>query len=643
MSNENDSLKSKLKGVGYNPLAWVAILIALVAMSVIKPAKWLTKEVYDKSGALPWIAGVAASAAAGIGLGYHLGWVLNLSPLYWIAGGVGAVIGTYFYAYPLAHLGVFQWSFKASGKLWKRVPDAGRSANEYGFSPWFSNTLTFLTQAAIVIGGFVLFWNMADGIHDKIGWTDGFLNLVNWVISVVVSGVLSFIVSALAITFLSQSGLLLIAAAMGAGVTYHYTPALAGIVEAHEWPYYAKHVMQAGVFVGFVAYVFPLAHLFITRVFRGIGEWIERAARYFFDHFGKFISSAYDEKDRNYEGFLQQVVGIAATVVAGSYAWAYVGTFGLSLIPAVAVTVIAVLAAYIILCGITKQIGLEIIGAVIVLGATYHLAVHDFYYFTDLGILATIGLGAAALVAIALIGYPIAYNIVRLIARPLLSSWLAQPLVNLHKSLSEEIFRSFSRTYSDETPFKNFFAHTVNLASTYGVFVGVTALMAGLSFSPLVAISVTVLASIAAYLGVGKLFNRFDNPLIGTLASIGAGVWGGTMAYAHFDHSLWYGVGGFLVAGVVNFLVVYPVTYVVLKAVLNVVRVNDWALPFLSGVHGFFWSFVESFWNLIVEAWRFIEENARPYWQKASAIIDQSWTSAMEVVKHIFGQKTDKK
>lgn len=639
MSNENDSLKSKLKGVGFNPIAWVAIVIALVAMSVIKPAKWLTKEVYDKSGALPWIAGVVASAAAGIGLGYHLGWVLELSPLYWIAGGVGAVIGTYFYGYPLAHLGVFQWSFKASGKLWKRVPEAGRNPNEYGFSPWFSNTLTFLTQAAIVIGGFVLFWNLADGIHDKIGWNDGFLNLLNWVVSLVVGGVLSFIVSALAITFLSQSGLILIAAVMGGAVAWHYTPALAGVADAHQWPYWAKHVMQAGVFVGFVAYVFPLAHLFITRVFRGFGEMLERAARYFFDHFGKFIESAYDEKDRNYEGFLQQAVGIGATAVAGTYAWAYVGTLGLSLIPAVAVTAVAVLAAYIVLCGIASRVGLEIIGAVIVLGATYHLASHDFYYFNDLGTLATLGLGAVCLVATALVGYPIAYHAVRLVARPVLASWLGQPLVNLHRSLSEEIFRSFSRTYGDETPFKNFFAHTVNLASTYGVFVGVTALMAGLSFTPVVAISVTVLAAIAAYLGLGKLFNRFDNPLIGTLASIGAGVWGGTLAYAHFDHSLWYGVGGFLAAGVVNFLVVYPVVYVVLKAVLNVVRVNDWALPVLSGVHGFFWSFVESFWNLIVEAWRFIEENARPYWQKASAIFDDAWKSAMDVVKHIFGQK----
>lgn len=639
MSNENESLKSKLKGVGFNPIAWVAIVIALVAMSVIKPAKWLTKEVYEKSGALPWLAGVVASAAAGIGLGYHLGWVLELSPLYWIAGGVGAVIGTYFYGYPLAHLGVFQWSFKASGKLWKRVPDAGRSPNEYGFSPWFSNTLTFLTQAAIVIGGFVLFWNLADGIHSKIGWDSGFLNLINWVVSLVVGGVLSFIVSALAMTFLSQSGLILIAAVMGGAVAWHYTPALAGVAEAHQWPYWAKHVMQAGVFVGFVAYVFPLAHLFITRVFRGFGEMIERAARYFFDHFGKFIESAYEEKDRNYEGFLQQVVGIGATAVAGTYAWAYVGTLGLSLIPAVAVTAVAVLAAYIVLCGITSRIGLEIIGALSVVGITYHLGSHDWYYFNDLGILAILGLGAATLVATALVGYPVAYHVVRLIVRPLLASWLGQPLVNLHRSLSEEIFRSFSRTYSDETPFKNFFAHTVNLASTYGVFVGVTALMAGLSFTPVVAISVTVLAAIAAYLGLGKLFNRFDNPLIGTLASIGAGVWGGTLAYAHFDHSLWYGVGGFLAAGVVNFLVVYPVVYVVLKAVLNVVRVNDWALPLLSGVHGFFWSFVESFWNLIVEAWRFIEENARPYWQKASAIFDDAWKSAMDVVKHIFGQK----
>ncbi|HNG18642.1 MAG TPA: hypothetical protein PLI59_05660 [Candidatus Obscuribacter sp.] len=642
-SNENESLRSKLRAVGNNPLAWVAIIIAMCAMMVIKPAQYLRREAYDKAGGLSWLLGIVASAAAGIAVGHHVGWELNLDAWWWLPLGLLSVVVTYCYAYPLTYLGLFQWSFKAGRKLWERVPDAGSRTNEYGFSPWFSNLLLNLSRVAVVIAGFILWYNLADGIQGKIGWETGFFHFVGWVIGAIVGGIISFIAGALSMLLLDQVGVMVIAGASGAYIVNAYTPAMSAYLAPYGLPAWTVHLAQGAAFIAYCAYVFPIAHLTITAVFRGLGEWLERHLGRLFRNLHKVFEWAYDDSDKNYVGFLQQAGAIALTAYAGTYAWGYLTAgLGFTLIPAILALVAVVLVAYIIIGGLASLVHVGFFGVVTCIIGAVLFARSGIYFGTELGTFATICVGVGAFLALAVVLYPVTYCLVKLLVNPLLASWLGGPLTTMHRTLSEEIFRSFSRTYEDNTDFAPLFAHLTNIALTVAAFLGLSMLMAALSFSAVTSIVVTGLTTASVYLLGGKLLTRYKNGLIGTLVSLAAGLYFGVEAYVHFDHSYWYGIGGFLVTGAATFLIGYPVAYVVLRAVLNVVAVTAWLLPVVGGIHGFFFGFVDAFWTLIVKAYRAIEASMRPYWQWASQLWDDSWAAAMEVVRHVFGSKNDK-
>lgn len=620
-----------------NPLTWIMFLVAAIVMVPIKISQGLRKRAYDESnlGPIPWLVGLAASAGAGVLLGSS---VSHLGIEWWLGLGVGAVLFTYYYAWPALYLAIFRWSFKFSNFLWKRVPDADLRSEEnaYGVSPWFSRLLSGLAYVGAVLTCLVLWWNFADGIHTKLDWA--YFSWLAWVVGLVVGGVISLVIGFLAFALIGQ-GMPAIAVASGGLIAYGLGAHASAFAAAHEWPVSVAYALQGGVFVLWTAYVFPLGHLLISRIFRGLGVYLVKGLDYVVEHFGDFLEGVYGDKDKRYVGFVRDIGNIAVAAAVGYYAFGHEFLLGGSLVFTIVRVAVPVVVVYIIGGHLARLVHNGFIAAVLSAGAAYVAFGYAGAHGVPLGV---VGASLSALVTFILgmgVAFPVGYTVVKAIANPLLASWLAEPLRNMHETLSEEIFSSVSNTYGDKADYGKFFAHAVGIVATAATWFGLVELVALVGFSPLLSLVVPVAGTIAVYLGAGKLFVRYGNVLIGTLLAVGVGVAGGIGVYQHFDHNIWVGIGGFFASALGTAFVAFPVVYVVARAVLNVVKVTAWALPVIGGVHGFFFGFVETFWDGVVAAYRVIEAAWIPAWRSVSQMWDESWAEAKRMFEEAFGKK----
>jgi hypothetical protein len=642
MSNET---QEKSEGKATRPrgaLTWLMFAVAAVAMLFIKPSQYLRKRAYDDSkiAPFPFLVGLVVSAAAGVELGavvYHLG------VSWWLPLGVGAVIATYYYLWPALYLAIFQWSFRLASFLWKRTPDGDSSqVNAYGVSPWFVRLILGISRFAAVIACGVLWWQLGAGIHAKLDWDGALLNVISLVVSAVAALAVSIIVGALSFGLLSQ-GVITVAIASGLALSYWFSPQALALVQAYQLPASTAYGMQALVFFVWTAYLFPLAVLFVSRLFRGFGEWIVRALDYFFNnffkHFGRFLEAAYDDSDRNYLSFVRHGANIAVATAVGYYAFGFDSIGGASLLASSLRVVLPVLLSYIVGGYLLRLVHNGFIAVVLSGFAAYFVYGLALFMGVPLG---AVGAAASAVLTFAvgmIFVFPLAYFVVKMVFNPLLASWLGQPLAKVHEQLSTEIFSSVSHTYEDKAEYGQFFAHATGIAATAAVYFGLSRLVGLLDFAPLYVQIVTISGAVSIYLAAGKLFVRYGNVLIGVLLSLGAGVWGGISVYQHFDANLWYGVGGFFATGLATAFIAFPVSYVVVRALLSLVAVTSWLLPLLAFVHGFFFGFVSRFWHGVVIAYRTIEAAWLPAWRSVSQMWDDSWASAKEMFEETFGKK----
>lgn len=638
MDNQTDNQPEHSGLAKKNPLTWVMFIIAALVMVPIKISQSLRKRAYDESalGPIPWLVGMAASAGAGVLLGSS---VSQLGIEWWLGLGVGAVLFTYYYAWPALYLAIFRWSFKFSTFLWKRVPTPdARGENAYGVSPWLSKLLVGVSYVATVLICCALWWNFADGIHTKLDWGDGFFGLVAWVISAVVAAVISVLIGGLSFSLISQ-GMPAIAVATGGAIAYGLSSRIGVFVHAHDWAANVAYGLEGAVFVVWTAYAFPLGHLVVSRLFRGLGEYLVKAVDFVVEHFGDFLESVYSDKDKRYVGFTRDLANIALAAGLGYYAYGHEFLLGGSLIFTVLRVAVPVVVVYLLGGHLLRLVHNGMIATVASAFAGYVAFGVAEAHGVPLGVF---GAGLSALVTFVLgmgVVFPIAYTVVKALANPLLASWLAEPLHKLHETLSEEIFSSVSNTYEDKAEYGKFFAHAVGILITAGGYLGLVKLVALIGFSTLSALIVPIAGAVAIYLAAGKLFVRYGNVLIGTLLAIGFGVFGGIGVYQHFEGNIWWGIAGFFASALGTAFVSFPVSYVVARALLNVVKVTAWALPVIGGVHGFFFGFVETFWDGVVAAYRVIEAAWIPAWRSVSKMWDESWADAKRMFEEAFGKK----
>lgn len=126
------------------------------------------------------IVGVILSLVAGVGIGYHMGWVSDppASLVSWLSTAVGATVAVFVYGWTLLHFLVFRHAFRASEKLWKHVNLDGeekyrRSGDTSPNNPsWFSFLLLALAWVGVAVLTATVFWQVTTYVQGhQAGWS----------------------------------------------------------------------------------------------------------------------------------------------------------------------------------------------------------------------------------------------------------------------------------------------------------------------------------------------------------------------------------------------------------------------------------------------------------------------------------------
>ncbi|MBS1993984.1 MAG: hypothetical protein JSS83_25910 [Cyanobacteria bacterium SZAS LIN-3] len=423
----------------------------------------------------------------------------------------------------------------------------------------------------------------------------------------------------------------MVAVLSGAALTYFFGVDASQYLPTFGYDSAVRHIGQAVQGMVWVFYVFPLAHIVISRMFGWMGKYFE-----------KLLDATYSDSDTKWKSFLCHLVSLGATGTAGYHAFGYAMSFGFGLWLAAPAAAVAVLTAYLVSGALFNRWSNRTVGVITSIVAAYLAFTHCPALPAPFE---TIGAIAAAVLAAALnalLVFPLVYQVIKAIANPLLASWLSDPLTNLYKTISSEVFSSVEKTYEDKSPYAVLFTHVVNVLVAGAVFLLSNELVGMIHLSGWTAWALPTLLTISSYLFVGRLFVAYKTTLIGALASIGVGAFVGVEVFAHFDHSLWYAVPSFIGAALGFGLAVFPVTYVVTRAGLETIAVSRWATPVVEGVYNFFFGFVQKFWTQFVIVYRRISLSFAPIWANVSKQWDEAWASAKETFDRAFNGK-DKK
>ncbi|MFA6557960.1 MAG: hypothetical protein WCT03_16195, partial [Candidatus Obscuribacterales bacterium] len=549
---------------------------------------------------------------------------------------LAAVVATYYYLWPALYMAIFRWAFQSSRFLWRNVPNADSRSN----SPvWFSQLLNVGAIAATVLCCLYEAWVTGNALYAWLGWTSVLGNLVAFAISVVVGGGAAWITGFVVITLIVQVGMPALAIASGAALAWWYDGALAAVVKQYELPNAVTYALQAAVVFVVASYIFPLAHVIISRglnfVGKYIGPFVKRFIDGFFDAFGRFLDGFYNDHDVKYVNFLHQVTGIAITYGVASFVFGWAGSFGL--VPAIALTAVTALIGYLAIGAIVSNVSNMFIGVVGSIAAAAavvllpQLQLFGGWFFV--GIQAVLTALVSGLVAI-----PLAYRAVKFVANPLLASWLSEPLTSIHRSLQRELFSANSNTYSDSTGFETLFVHLVNITAAAASFFAVNLLLSTLAIGGWQALVMPIATVVFAYLFVGKLLLRFGNHLIGGIVGLAVGVYVGVEVFAHHGQNYWYAIPAFAVAAALTAAVGFPVVYVLFRALVNAVSGMNWILPVVGGVYNFFFGFVAKVWTQFLVVYKRLEASFVPVWRRLSATWDESWENAKAAINKAWNQ-----
>ncbi len=619
-------------------LTGVMFAVAFVAMIFIKPAQYLKHHVYDQpsTGGPAWFFGILASMAAGIATGYPL-WLAKASITTWVPLALAAVVATYYYLWPALYMAIFRWAFQSSRFLWRNVPDASDSRTSNPV--WFSQLLNVAAIAATVLCCLYEAWLTGTSLYAWLAWTSVLGKLVAGAISLVVGGGAAWITGFVVITIITQVGMPALAIASGAALAWWYDGALSELVKQYELPHGLTYGLQALVVFVVASYVFPLAHVLISRCLNFVGKYIgplfHRFIDGFIDAFGRFLDGFYNDHDSKYLNFLHQVSGIAITYGVSAYVYGWAASFGLP--AAVALTAITALLGYLAIGSIVSQVSNMFIGVAASLLAGIAVAFLPPLQLFDGWFLVGVQAVLTALLS-SLVVIPLAYRVVKFVANPLLASWLSEPLTNVHRSLQRELFSANSNTYSDKTGFETLFVHLVNITAAVASYFAVNLLLVTLAIGGLPALVMPIATVVFAYLFLGKLLLRYGNHLIGGIVGLAVGVFVGVEVFAHHGQNYWYAIPSFAVAAGLTAGIVFPVVYVLFRAVVNAVRGMSWLLPVVGGVYDFLFGFVAKVWKQFLVVYKRLEASFVPVWRRLSQTWDESWESAKAAINKAWNQ-----
>ena len=552
-----------------NPfLKWILLPIAVIAFGLYESACYLWRRVYGSEGGnfFLLLLGVVVSLGAGIGSGYYVGWIAEAAVAKWVFTGTATAVLTFIYAWPAFYDFVARSLVDLSLELWDTVPNTGfdqhsvRSHHRDGTkrrSGWLSTLLGVLSIVAVFAGTCALGLHVGGAVYAKIS-----VPLINFAVAAFCTILFVSFVGSLAVSLVRHLDMVFAAIATGLGFGYLLGQYNVGLVSSYGIPEGASWVVTAAEFMQWVSFVVPLVHVAIS--------WAGEKLSWVLERYRDFFVMVYEEKSGGYREFFLHSVNIALAVVVGCYAYGAALSLTLPTALVVGATAFASAASYLCIGKVlvsTGNIFVSFITSLALGGMAFSL-----YRGSDLP-LGSIG----AIVALAAVGlanfllvYPVSYLLVRLVARPLFSSWLRDPLVNLHEFCYKGITQAAGKAYGENTAFAGFFSQVANIVVAVAVgWICFTVGGAAFGSTFLAAIATAIVVG-ASYLLVGKVFRRSETVGVGLAASI---LLAAESFFAYLENGLWFERAGAAGAAALTFVAVFtllfPVAYLLVRRALS--------------------------------------------------------------------------
>jgi hypothetical protein len=626
-----------------NPL-WY--LVAALLIPIVQPARWLTKRVYsgDFDGAFRAVLGVLFGLGAGIAAGHYLGWAHHWAWYGWLSGGIAATLLTYFYAWPALYL----FPVHPIWRLCDAIYDGVRTLTSRYFGKLTNGLLSLLTRLpgsrhlwtsalkddgdsnSWFVGLLRILWHgLALAAAGYLGWhtylwvlpTLSLLTVVvAFVIAIAAGLFVALLVGGLSWQLLRYGKVPFVGLLTGAAVVAA-TGSIGSLGLAAPWSWLAYLL----AYVLSTAYVVPFVNLALTS---GFWRWVWKQVE-------PLCDAAYDERDKDYALFFHHLANLVATAAV---AWATVTICGaLSLLATVLITALVAACAYIVLFKLIDHDGGNFIaGAAASIGAGVWLgkwwAAHDL----ALGGWGGVAAGICTTLVCGFLLFPLLYIGLRKLSMALSISRLGKPLQALYTwfkdgfaRLLKQLRNAYRESYEDTSRYHSLVLHLANIAVAVAAVWALHAfVLAG------TAVWVLVLLALAAYLSytlIGKLLfaTGFGLEFVGFVFALGAAVYGGTQVFGGFAGHWLLSICAALACGAAMFFIVFPVVYVIARAI------SSWAavvVPALDALHKFCWARFLTVWNGVTAAYNALLRLLAPVWSR----FVRAWASVKRVYDRLL-------
>lgn len=532
-------------------------------------------------------------------------------------------------------------AYKGATKLWERV-DSEEYKDEKGRTrrssekSWLTNLLMFVSHAGAFFGSIYAGWFSGNAVYAAMPHVGGVL--LGLMVGIFAAIALGFITWGL----LSVAGLRILALAFGVYASQAVAPSIQSLGMAAD----ATGAANFLAFVAAVGYVFPAAHILISR---GLKRLITEMSR------------VYNEKDQNYRNFFEHTFNILESTYLAQAVVGMTGAIALGLQSAIGGLVF--LLSYIFVGALvtskhkpTEESGsnrdsLRCASALVsahygwLQGASYLAAGGSF------GIGGAIGAGVLHAGLSYLLIFPAIYVALRFFLKPLAHPAIGKFLVTMYDqvvNVFDKIDEMRKDVYSSKpTTVKTLVQHAVNIGVAATVAFNVNALT--VKYALAVPELLTGLAAGLSYLVIGhvlsrekiRFFGRDANGMtvLGMLTGISAALLTGVATLKTSSMAIAIILG--LLVGSLTTAWVFPLAFGILAALLTATmpQLTNFVSKGLAKVHGFAWTQFKSFVTLFVNAYRAVRDGFKNVWTYIVKTWKESYQSLKEEFDRLFGRK----
>lgn len=621
----------------------LAIIGAFTAMPLIEAGKWLSKRAYKGLGrAICYgIPGVGIACFASILTATYFGWDLEWNFFIWLAMTLAVWPFTFFIAWPAVALvfdntivklydKIFDWVGKlakkelkeavtgfvnclkvlpGSGKLWGYVED-----EEKGYK-WVTAVVTFLSGAGFVgIAAYVAYTTYTC-VLPYVTFTNPYF--LSELTAGLIAALPTVLVAGIPLQILEKNSLHVSGLTISGATTYFLHPVTALGVSAFGLPATlfggavpTACVVSPVVFLLLAAYAYPAVHGILKS---GLFAKLLKGVKY-------LIEQTYDEKDKEYQPFFTHVVNIAASLALGVLIVMF-GSAVYDFIPGYAFLAVAAIATVVAYIGLGEWLedgpGNVSVGLVTAALSGWCFHANFAESFGTVGLWTSIG--GVAIVTF-FFAVPFVYIALRFVTNGIgLAKPVGKVLDDAHEEvtkLGEKVVRwweknVYKHTYNDDSRYQTLFAHVSNLALLgLGAWQAV-GLVTGWAFpiwlTVIIGLGFAFLAYLT-YLILGKILNDFSSQVIGWGLSAIAGLWVGYGLFEANGDYWWLAVVLGLTVFSIASAIVFPLVYLVVKAIANPLF-TGWLTTPIENTYNFFWKRFEGHWDRFVKIYKIVHEN----------------------------------